>query len=52
MPHMTTANTSQGWRKAVTNHLQAIGSGGEGDHYRWKVLVNQRTGERKIPDSR
>jgi hypothetical protein len=51
-PHMTTANTSQGWRKAVTNHLQAIGSGGEGDHYPWKVLVNQRTGERKVPDSR
>jgi phytanoyl-CoA hydroxylase len=51
-PHMTTANTSQIWRKAVTNHLQAVGSGGEGDHYPWKVYVNQRTGERKTPQSR
>jgi phytanoyl-CoA hydroxylase len=51
-PHMTTANTSQAWRKAVTNHFQAPGSGGEGDHYPWKVLVNQRTGERIVPPSR
>ena len=41
-PHMTTANTSTGWRKAVTNHMQAIGAGGEGDHYPWKVTVDQR----------
>ncbi|HEV2364589.1 MAG TPA: phytanoyl-CoA dioxygenase family protein [Caulobacteraceae bacterium] len=51
-PHMTTANTSGAWRKAVTNHFQAPGSGGEGDHYPWKVSVNQRTGERIIPPSR
>jgi phytanoyl-CoA hydroxylase len=51
-PHMTTANTSQGWRKAVTNHLQAAGSGGEGDHYPWKLHVNQRIGERKTPTAR
>lgn len=51
-PHMTNANTSQGWRKAVTNHMQAVGAGGEGDHYPWKVLVNQRTGERVVPASR
>ena len=30
---MTTANTSTGWRKAVTNHMQKVGAGGEGDHY-------------------
>jgi phytanoyl-CoA hydroxylase len=48
-PHMTTANTSEGWRKAVTNHLQAVGSGGEGNHYPWKVRVDQRIGERKTP---
>ena len=36
-PHMTNANTSRGWRKAVTNHMQKIGAGGEGDHYPWKV---------------
>ena len=41
-PHMTTANTSTGWRKAVTNHMQAVGAGGEGDHYPWKVTVDQR----------
>ena len=51
-PHMTTANTSKGWRKAVTNHMQEVGAGGEGDHYPWKVYVNQRTGERIVPDSR
>ncbi len=51
-PHMTTANTSSGWRKAVTNHMQAIGAGGEGDHFPWKVTVNQRTGERFVPPSR
>jgi len=51
-PHMTTANTSPNWRKAVTNHMQKVGAGGEGDHYPWKVLVNQRTGERVVPPSR
>ena len=49
-PHMTTANTSDRWRKAVTNHLQAVGAGGEGGHYPWKVYVNQRTGEVTVPD--
>ena len=48
-PHMTTANTSQGWRKAVTNHMQMQGAGGEGGHYPWKIYVNQRTGERIVP---
>jgi hypothetical protein len=51
-PHMTNANTSKTWRKAVTNHFQAVGAGGEGDHYPWKVTVNQRTGERTRPKSR
>jgi len=49
-PHMTTANTSSTWRKAVTNHMQEDGAGGEGDHYPWKIYVNQRTGERIVPD--
>jgi hypothetical protein len=49
---MTPANTSSGWRKALANHMQAIGAGGEGDHYLWKVYVNQRTGERKLPPRR
>ncbi len=48
-PHMTTANVGKGWRKAVTNHMQEIGTGGEGGHYPWKIYVNQRTGERIVP---
>lgn len=49
-PHMSNANTGTAWRKAVTNHLQATGSGGEGDHYPWRVKVNQRTGERRTAE--
>lgn len=48
-PHMTTANTSKRWRKAVTNHMQNETAGGEGGHYPWKVYVNQRTGEVLVP---
>jgi len=51
-PHMTTANVSKTWRKAVSNHMQAHGAGGEGDHYPWKFYVNQRTGERIVPQTR
>ena len=50
-PHMTTANTSDRYRKAVTNHLQKVGQGGEGGHYPWKIYVNQRTGQRVVPAS-
>ena len=46
-PHMTPANTSDAWRKAISNHLQALGTGGEGHHYPWRVFVNQRTGEQR-----
>jgi len=28
----------------VTNHLQAVGAGGEGDHYPWKITVDQGIG--------
>lgn len=48
-PHMTTSNMSKRWRKAVSNHMQVVGAGGEGGHYPWKVYVNQRTGETLIP---
>ena len=51
-PHMTPANRSNSWRKAVSTHLSVRGSFGEGDHYPWKVYVNQRTGERIVPPSR
>jgi ectoine hydroxylase-related dioxygenase (phytanoyl-CoA dioxygenase family) len=40
-PHMTTANRSDGWRKAVSNHMQEVGAGGEGDHYPWKITEHQ-----------
>jgi hypothetical protein len=52
MPHMTTANTGTAWRKALTQHMQAQGAGGAGDHYPWKVLVDQVTGERQRPPTR
>jgi ectoine hydroxylase-related dioxygenase (phytanoyl-CoA dioxygenase family) len=51
-PHMTPPNSSDAWRKAVTTHMRVAGSLGEGDHYPWKVYVNQITGERIVPPSR
>jgi hypothetical protein len=51
-PHMTPTNQSDAWRRAVTTHLRVVGSQGEGDHYPWKVYVNQITGERIKPPSR
>ena len=51
-PHMTPPNRSDAWRKAVTTHMRVVGSAGEGDHYPWKVYVNQVTGERIVPPSR
>lgn len=49
-PHMSTENTSDHWRRALTQHLKAAGVPGEGDHYPWKVRVNQFTGERRGAD--
>jgi len=51
-PHMTNANESTEWRRILTQHLRAVGSEGEGDHYPWKVYVNQFTGERITPPTR
>jgi ectoine hydroxylase-related dioxygenase (phytanoyl-CoA dioxygenase family) len=51
-PHMTTANDSDLWRKALTQHMQTPDAGGEGGHYPWKIWVDQRTGETHIPDDR
>ena len=34
---------------ALTQHFRAVGSLGEGDHYPWKVYVNQITGQRVKP---
>ena len=44
-PHMTTANNGDAYRKAVTQHMQTPGAGGEGDHYPWKIWVDQRDGK-------
>ena len=49
---MTPANTTDAWRRSLTQHLRVVGAGGEGDHYPWKVYVNQLTGERTIPKTR
>jgi hypothetical protein len=51
-PHMTTANQGDTWRKAVSVHMQTPDAGGEGDHYPWKVYVNQITGQRIVPPRR
>ena len=51
-PHMTPTNVSDAWRRAVTTHMRVTGSPDEGDHYPWKVYVNQITGERTKPPSR
>jgi ectoine hydroxylase-related dioxygenase (phytanoyl-CoA dioxygenase family) len=52
-PHMTTANTSQRWRKALTNHLKDASVEYVDDHYPWRVMVNQLTGgERVVPQNR
>ena len=48
-PHMTPANTTDSWRRILTQHLKLVGVEGEGDHYPWKVYVNQATGERTVP---
>jgi phytanoyl-CoA hydroxylase len=48
-PHMTTPNETDRWRRILTQHLRVEGTRGEGDHYPWKVYVNQFTGERIEP---
>jgi|SRR5579872_3493402 len=50
-PHMTGPNRTDTWRRILTQHLRVVGSGGEGDHYPWKVTVNQFTDERIVPPS-
>jgi hypothetical protein len=49
---MSPPNRSDAWRCAVTTHMRVVGALGEGDHYPWKVYVNQITGERIVPPSR
>lgn len=40
-PHLTPPNQSDTWRRALTQHFKAVGAAGEGDHYPWKVHVEQ-----------
>jgi phytanoyl-CoA hydroxylase len=49
-PHMTTSNTGNAYRKAVTQHMQTPDAGGEGDHYPWKIWVDQRDGKMYVPE--
>jgi phytanoyl-CoA hydroxylase len=51
-PHMTPPNVTDRWRRILTQHLKAVGVEGEGDHFPWKVFVNQMTGERTVPETR
>jgi hypothetical protein len=51
-PHMTTPNGTDAWRRILTQHLRVEGTPGEGDHYPWKVYVNQFTGARLKPATR
>ena len=51
-PHMTTPNVSSSWRRILTQHLRQVGGPGEGDHYPWKVYVNQFTGDVITPPAR
>jgi ectoine hydroxylase-related dioxygenase (phytanoyl-CoA dioxygenase family) len=51
-PHKTTPNVTDRRRRILTQHLRMVGAGDEGDHYPWKVYVNQVTGEVTIPESR
>ena len=48
-PHMTPANMTDAVAAILTQHLRVAGTEGEGDHYPWKVYVNQFTGERVVP---
>jgi phytanoyl-CoA hydroxylase len=50
-PHMTTANETDRWRMVLTQHLRMVGVEGEGDHYPWKIYVDQHTGQRVRPAS-
>ena len=49
-PHMTTSNTGTTYRKALTQHMQTVDAGGEGDHYPWKIWVDQRDGKTYVPE--
>jgi phytanoyl-CoA hydroxylase len=50
-PHMTTANTTTSWRRVLTQHLRRRGCPDEGDHYPWKVWVDQFTGQVVRPET-
>lgn len=45
-PHMTGPNRTDRWRRVVATHFKAVGVNNYDDHYPWKMIVNQHTGER------
>jgi phytanoyl-CoA hydroxylase len=51
-PHMTTGNSTNSWRRVLTQHLRQRGGPDEGDHYPWKVWVDQSTGTEIRPETR
>ena len=51
-PHMTPANVTGEWRRALAQHLYPPGCAGEGDHYPWKIYVNQFNGRVTVPETR
>ena len=48
MPHMTTGNSTDAWRLTLAQHFSAEGCQAEGDHYPWRVHVDQNSGERTL----
>ncbi len=47
--HDTGEHDRRSGARILSQHLRVVGTEGEGDHYPWKVYVNQFTGERFIP---
>ena len=50
-PHMTPANITNSWRRILSQHLRQQGCADEGDHYPWKVWVEQFSGRTIRPES-
>lgn len=49
MPHMTTANRGNAWRRVLAQHFRHRDApvGTDDDMYPWRVIVDQQTGERR-----
>ncbi len=51
-PHRTGGNSTDQWRRTLAQHFKSPSVPGEGDHYLWRVKVDQTTGERHPPADR